>query len=53
MRRQRSLQKGRHFDVDSQATDLPQVGQGTVVGAAGLAFWLFILLLCNIQGGDV
>lgn len=39
MRRQRSLQKGRHFDMASQATGLLQVGQGTMVGLLGSA-WL-------------
>ena len=38
MRRQRSLQKGRHLESGDQGTGLPQVGQDTVLlmrGAKG------------------
>jgi len=32
IKRQRSLQKGRHLDSGTQGTGLPQLGQATVLG---------------------
>ena len=43
MRRQRSLQKGRHCEAEVQATGLPQVGQGTLVGGSWVLGWSFIV----------